>query len=256
MCVITFFISIDISIVGLSLFTLNPVKYKVIKSGKELEVYEYSNTLGLNDFSDLFAWRVDFMDNKSIEERYRSSKARTKNRLRRLIASNVGEWGQPPILVTYTFKENIKSVSYANRLFRNYTQRINRFFGFKLKYVSVIEFQKRGAVHYHVIYFNLPFLQDITLLEKVWGLGMTKVESVRKVGSMGVYLSKYLQKTMFDVRLIGKKCYSASKGLVKPVEKRVDNLIDSSFDFSKVRLKKDVVYQVGSFGNVHYKRYN
>lgn len=245
---------------GLSLFTLNPVgdkiMYKVIQSGKEVEVYKYENDY-FSDFNEMFKWSYTRpVDEKTSEEKFRSSRSRTKNRLRRLISSNVKKWGQPPILVTYTFAKNERDIAVANRVFRNFTQRVNRYFGFKLKYVSVPEFQKRGAVHYHVIYFNLPFLDDITLLEKVWCHGMCKVEAVRKPKAMGVYLAKYLQKSFGDVRLIGKKCYTASQGLFKPIEKRVDNLLDVSLDFNKMRLRKDITYQVGSFGSVNYKRYN
>lgn len=230
--------------------------FKVIQSGKEVEVYRYENDF-FDDFNDLF--RSSYtrpQEEKTSEEKFRSSRSRTKNRMRRLISCNVGKWGQPPILVTYTFAENLKDLSIANRFFRNYTQRVNRALGFKLKYLSVPEFQKRGAVHYHVIYFNLPFLKDIAYLEKIWKHGSTKVEKVRKPKAMGVYLTKYLQKSFGDVRLSGKKCYTASQGLLKPIEKRVNNLLDSELDFDNMRLKKDVTYQVGSFGSVNYKRFN
>lgn len=231
-------------------------RFKVIQSGKEVEVYKFENDF-FDDFTDLFRSSYTRPDEqKTSEEKFRSSRSRTKNRLRRLISSNVGKWGQPPILVTYTFAENLKDLPTANHYFRNYTQRVNRALGFKLKYLSVPEFQKRGAVHYHVIYFNLPFLKDITYLEKIWGHGSTKVEAVRKPKAMGVYLAKYLQKSFGDVRLLGKKCYTASQGLNKPIEKKVDNLLDLDLDFDTMRLKKDVTYQVGSFGSVNYKRFN
>lgn len=230
--------------------------YKVIQSGKEVEIYKY-DSFYFDDVNDLFTrfYNREGQVNDSIE-RFRSSRSRAKNRLRRLISSNIAKWGKVPILVTYTFKENLKDLDKANRIFRNYTQRINRKLGFKLKYLSVPEFQKRGAVHYHVIYFNLPYFEDIGFLERVWKQGMCKIEAVRKPKAIGFYLSKYLQKSIGDVRLMGKKSYTASKGLFKPIEKKVDNLLDLSLDFNNMKLKKDITYQVGFFGSVNYKRYN
>lgn len=66
--------------------------------------------------------------------------------------------------VTLTFSENVESIDYANDEFRKFIQRLNyRLYSTKkasLKYLATWEKQKRGSIHYHVIFFNLPFIKN------------------------------------------------------------------------------------------------
>ena len=134
---------------------------KIIVSGDMLEVYEYDNPY-FNDYNELFAWSYTRPDPQSFEERYKASRNRTKNRIKRLIQANVKAWGCVPVLFTLTFAKNITSLSEANRRFRLYNQRFSRVvmdLGHqKPKYISIVEFQKRGAVHYHRL--NIYVLYD------------------------------------------------------------------------------------------------
>jgi len=225
---------------------------RLVISGNIVEEYRYAHPYLFNLAPGKARTDEDAPPRESPTDKRGDHVLRARRMIRRVIDANVTGL---PIFITYTFKRNVKSLEEANPIFSAHVKELQRRYG-KLKYLCVPEFQKRGAVHYHVIYFNLPFLKDIAYLEKIWGHGSTKVEAVRKPRAMGVYLSKYLQKSFGDSRLLGKKCYTASQGLFKPIEKRVDNLLDSDIDFANMRLKKDVSYQVGSFGSVNYKRFN
>jgi hypothetical protein len=84
-----------------------------------------------------------------------------------------------------------------------------------LKYAVVIEFQKRGAIHFHVLFFNLPYI-DQNILAKLWGKGFIKINKIDNVKNIGSYVTKYMSKDFGDSRLCGQKSYFTSRGLKKP----------------------------------------
>jgi len=84
-----------------------------------------------------------------------------------------------------------------------------------------MEFQKRGAVHFHCIFFNLH--PDIEVSERktrfianLWGHGFVDIERVRSARNVGAYVCKYLNKSADDERLRGKKFYSTTRNLFRP----------------------------------------
>lgn len=86
----------------------------------------------------------------------------------------------------------------------------------KFVYLAVIEFQKRGAVHYHFL-CNLPFIKSKEI-EKIWGHGFIKIRKIKHVTNLGAYFCKYLHKDMTDKRLFGKKKYFCSENIERPTE--------------------------------------
>ncbi|MDW7669384.1 MAG: hypothetical protein SCJ93_11215 [Bacillota bacterium] len=112
--------------------------------------------------------------------------------------------------ITLTFAENIQDVGQADAEFRKFMKRIRRRFP-ELKYVAVREFQKRGAVHYHMA-VNTFINQEY--LKKIWGNGHVWIE--RRTGSQQQvinYICKYISKHMEDERLKGRHAYLSSQGL-------------------------------------------
>lgn len=135
--------------------------------------------------------------------------------------------------LTLTFEENITDLDYSNDEFKKFIKRVNyQVFGTKkslLKYVAVIEFQKRGAVHYHIA-CNLPFV-DVDKLSKVWGHGFIRLNKIKgdkkrfgtnECDNVGAYICKYMTKDNDDIRLKERKSYLMSRNLNKPVEIVVD----------------------------------
>ena len=74
-----------------------------------------------------------------------------------------------------------------------------------LKYLAVWEKQKRGAIHYHIIFFGFPFI-NLDDLNKIWGNGFVKINKidVDSKDNRGRYVSKYLQKILM-IKIINKK---------------------------------------------------
>lgn len=195
------------------------------------------------------------LQDTTTEEEYLKRRKKTllrdKNKIQDLINCNVNAYRVngvivPPKFLTLTFKENIIDLKFANNEFKKYIKRLNYYISLKvknwegLKYVSVVEFQDRGAVHYHILLFNMPYIAHSNLL-KMWNLGSVYIEGFirngkkntlaysnkkesffangQQVKNVGAYITKtmnYMVKNLEDYRLKGQKCYLVSKGLLTP----------------------------------------
>lgn len=142
--------------------------------------------------------------------------------------------------MTLTFKENIQDVKYTNVEFKKFIKRLNYYLynekKQKLKYLAVWEKQKRGTIHYHIIFFELPFI-NIDELQRIWGNGFVKINKidVDSKDNRGRYVSKYFSKDI-DEKDYKQKAFFKSQNLKKPIviRKNVKNWYDTT--------NKNVVY--------------
>ena len=138
---------------------------------------------------------------------------RMRNDLRRLANTNFN-YGSKFITLTFKDKNNkiMTDLSVANREFKIFIQRLKyRYKNFK--YLAVIEFQKRGAIHYHMI-SDLTYIQNKEL-RKIWDNGFVKINRIKHVDNVGAYIIKYMCKVE-DVRLHKRKAYLRSRNLEYP----------------------------------------
>lgn len=158
---------------------------------------------------------------------------RSKSELIKLIKTNEEKF---KTFITLTFSENVTDVSEANKVFniwRTKVKRIKKDF----VYIAVLEFQKRGSIHYHLL-TNLCIDDNLSIIipqknfsekqlssmteeqrskcydVKFWNKGYSSVFAVKNINVIG-YMSKYMTKDVDD-RLFGKKRYLASRSLKKP----------------------------------------
>lgn len=261
------------------------IKVKMVISGDVVEVYEYERPILTGKDAvvekkrkkgdqDTPEWiRGDSGGSEGVTDRRARlvSLNRARKKIRRLINANVyrhpNEDGEvfKPVFMTLTFAENQTDVDEANRAFKRFIRRMNgQVYGrgrTGLKYVTVIEFQKRGAVHYHCVFFNLPYIESSRIAE-LWGRGYIKVNAMKKrdgtnCDNVGAYVTKYMQKELDDERLHGRKMYLVSQGLHQPEEYAVDladlEKMRASIDFARVfEAQFDTEYQ----GHVRYQQYN
>lgn len=143
---------------------------------------------------------------------------RTRENLYRLVEANVDKYRENlPIFATLTFKRNEQHIPTAYSDFRLFIQRLNYHHDKKIQYVAVPEFQDRGAIHFHLIFFNLPFT-PVLVFENIWGHGYTNIQTCKKIGAASSYLLKYLTKELFDnERLCGVRSVLSSRNLARPV---------------------------------------
>lgn len=183
---------------------------------------------------------------------------RTRNTVRRLILSNFDTTAK---FWTFTFDDSkvppeiSRDVQASNSLWKTFIQRMRRRYG-DFKYLAVLEFQKRGAVHYHCL-ADLPYIKQKTVQE-IWGNGFVSVNRIKHVDNLGAYVVKYMTKEMTDERMFGNKTYQCSKGLDRPVEYRGEEAtrLIESLELDK---KKEVYadsYESEYLGKIVYKEYN
>jgi hypothetical protein len=227
--------------------------FKIIKSGREIEVYDYKDKEILRGYkrkerknkkTQEFKGQLNFNEYKKelkkIEEWEISYKAKTKfsisrtrTNIRRLTNANP----QLNKFLTLTFAESTTELQKANYLFNQAMKRIIRQKDY-FEYITVVEFQKDtdyhgrkkekgGSVHYHLL-CNIKMPKTESLEElfawerwfalRYWKYGFIKIKDVRQVSNMGAYFCKYLGKDMFDKRMFRKKKFFCSQKLNKPVE--------------------------------------
>lgn len=247
------------------------VTQKIIQSGDIIEIYEYSegyykgyklteNELNNRTFSE--------SDSDDTDSRERSLK-RAKANLRRLINSNIGQYGKEftAKFLTLTFKDNVKDLDKANYEFDKFIKRLNyHCYGTKkanLKYTCVVEFQKRGAIHYHLIIYNMPYVKanDIS---NVWGNGFIKINKIDDVDNVGAYVGEYLGQAgkgqgheIEDDRLQGKKSYFSSRGLYKPIEITDKKIVEQvATALLNEKPTYSATYENEHLGKITYKQYN
>ena len=236
---------------------------KVVISGNIVEIYSYDRGVFKSSVNENGRAGNGFTTDEQKEKNREVSLMRARRNLRRIVNANVNQWGNDLTckFVTLTFKDNVTDLDEANYEFRQFIKRLNyRIYGKKcsnLKYTVVPEFQERGAVHYHVIFYNLPYTKA-DVIEEVWGNGFIKINKIDDVDNVGAYICKYLTKDNDDERLRGRKCYFNSRGLKKPIEKYLDY---DDLERIKKSLPGQAMTYKGNFeneyvGEIEYTQYN
>lgn len=246
---------------------------KVIRTGHILEVYEYEkpppdNTKAYEwgDDDDFPYWDVyeternpftadkDWIkDNQTLKKEWsRGNAIKRRNKVRRLITANFSEKSK---FITLTFAENITDMDRANREFTKFIQRMRRRYG-KFKYLAVIEFQKRGAVHYHMI-SDLPYIEN-EKMAGIWRNGFVRINEIRHVDNVGAYVVKYMTKESENPLLRSRKTFFPSRGLIRPEDIKGDTAEAINEDI-KAQKKSPVFtneYETELQGICHYAEYN
>lgn len=148
------------------------------------------------------------------EETKAENRSKIGQRARKTVRDTANANPQLNKFLTLTYAENMTDLKRARYDFDKFIKRLKSIHK-DLQYIEVVEFQKRGAIHFHLL-CNLPYVDVNFLGEKVWKLGFVRLNRLDNIDNVGAYVTKYMSKDNLDERLIGKKCYSMSKGLNKP----------------------------------------
>lgn len=174
---------------------------------------------------------------------------RSKLECQRLAKANMSDW---KTFITLTFEENVQDVKKANKCFKYFIDKVRRKKK-DLKYLCITEFQKRGAIHYHML-CNID-INDETLMYaqednkkfkhiKYWNEGFNSVEvmtgDVKKIVG---YIAKYMTKDI-DNRLFSHHRYFYSQNLNKPIKNYINSDKDNEKDFYIKKIQeKELIYQ-------------
>lgn len=209
-------------------------RLKSIKSGDSLEWYEFEQPVKvasnrkLNIERETPEWKKQEYRNKNY--------SKSKKELIRLIQCNL----DLTKFLTLTFAEPISDIKIANKLFKEFIQKLRYKYN-DFKYVAVPELQMSRAekynieppIHYHLL-CNLPYIRQ-RQIELIWGNGIIDIRRISHVQSLGLYIAKYLTKETFT-RLYKKKKYFVSRNIKRPTILYDDYALQ--FLTSQNRLKK------------------
>lgn len=230
-------------------------RYKIIETPTTFEVWEYlddpvfycvkddiENIHSSNDWIN----DLDLQDNYTKKDAYKQydslkRKQRHYEQMRWEIARIVDcNFDNSTKFMTLTFKANEQDITFTNSELHKFIKRLNyHFYKLKkqyLKYLAVWEKQKRGAIHYHIIFFNFPFIK-IKDLQTIWGHGFVKLNiiDVDSQENRGRYVSKYFSKDL-EFKEHKKKTFFKSQNLKTPIVRRINSL--QAVDLSN----KNIVY--------------
>ncbi|TET15424.1 MAG: Rep protein [Actinobacteria bacterium] len=188
---------------------------KMFKLGDIYEIYKYELPVyaGYHKFKNMNKKNTN---EKTKKENRKKVVTRIRNNIRRLAIANFNEYSR---FFTATFKDNITGMDYANNEFKKFIKRIKYKYR-DFKYLAVVEFQKRGAIHYHML-SDFDYIEH-SELEKIWGNGFVWIKDLltgkkgKPVDNVGAYIVKYMNKKNIDKRLMGKKAYFTSRNLARP----------------------------------------
>lgn len=222
-------------------------KLEICKESKIVTLTRYDKKIS-TDLAKNFGSGCSETSEKQYQENKKKNIRKSAKKIMTLVKHNVGQYKKsngksyPPVGLTLTFAENIQDWDIANKEFGNFIKRLNyRIYGKKcsnLAYISVPELQDRGAIHYHIFFFNLPYVDKFEV-EELWGHGSAHIKQETHNGkkldelngeSLGKYITKYMTKQFYSkdkkgeykfyydkATWEGKKIYFASRNLFKPV---------------------------------------
>ena len=249
----------------------NRKKYniKVVDCGEYIQVYkyEYCKLISNKSFYEDFSLKKNdnfFKEDNKLQEESKTQKQplnnsekciekrnilRSKLMCQRIAKANSKIWES---FITLTFEKNIQSIKDANKYFQNFIRQVKRVKK-DFAYIAIPEFQKRGAIHYHLlcnINSNDKALiysqEDNSYFKhiKYWKHGFTSIETMKgDIKKIVGYISKYMTKDI-DNRLFGHHRFFYSQNLNIPKTSYVD--VEQKFDkdfYTKKIQDKELIYQ-------------
>lgn len=227
----------------LQLYTFSKDKSRIIQEKEknqskiDISILDTDNLKKINHTSD----NLKEIDLKNI--------MRSKLQCQRLAKCNSNIW---ETFITLTFADNVTDIKIANKEFNKFIYKIKRVYK-DLKYICVPEFQKRGAVHYHLL-TNINISNDKLIYKQVdnnkylhikyWNNGFDKIENIKgDIKKIIGYISKYMTKDI-DNRLFGKHRFFYSQNLDKPCISYLDLSNKKHIDFLLNKLNdKKLIYE-------------
>ena len=233
---------------------------KYVITGHILEVYSYDYYIhGKGGFSGTAKGQAEI---ENALKNYANTNQRRRDKIRRLACTNFNN--KYDKFLTLTFAENKTNIEECNLLFKNFIKRLKYKYNLLcLKYLAVIEFQERGAVHYHVL-LNSPYIPHKELQE-LWGNGFVFVNAISHVDNLGAYILKYMTKDNNDTRLMGKKAYLTSRNLKQEETivnhdlrdfDKLESKIIQKYNLNDLKAVYEANYDTEMLGNCTYKQYN
>jgi len=248
---------------------------KLITYGKKIELYEYEeyprnnggrrakpnrDTISSVDGSSSLAF-----DGQTDEQQKQQKKVRRASNIyralvgfKRLIEANYDK-SVIPLFITLTYSANQGDIKQGRKDFNAFAKRTRDRFGKDLRYVCVAEYQKRGAVHFHSLWWGLSPLmadteRDTRLVASLWGKGFVDVKLGNNTLKFINYMAKYFSKELTTPRHRLIKAYIASQNIIRPIVSTPAMIAPYLYDeLSTVKVLHEKEYMTQYLGKGRYK---
>jgi hypothetical protein len=230
---------------------------KLVISGNKGELYIYEKPV----FYNYPGASIEGDGQSNPEERRLFSIKRSRDKIRRLCNANCYYYSNyRPKFLTLTFRDDVTDLKTARYAYRLFNQKLQYRYP-KTKYLGVAEIQKKRfekygvkVWHFHVIYFNLPFIYGIKSdFEDLWPHGFIKINAIDHVLNVGAYVSKYLRKDLYEKELVGEKSFFVSRGLQQPNLIRSQQNVEKSIKNLNYDVDYEEIFESPTHGKVRYQ---
>ena len=230
---------------------------KLVHSGDRTELYHYQLAQQRGNPARNEKGRKGNQDGTTDKNKNRRQVLNAaRNNIIRLVNSNKDLLS----FITLTYAENMKDLSKSKADLHKCINKIQRNIP-DFKYLYVLEYQERGAIHYHML-CNYPIDFECVhsnrrkpqcqkeaenrFMIDYWPHGFVDIRDLHREGNtnVGLYVSTYIVKSLQDVNMNGYRVYGYSRNLNKPVEETM--LIQT--DIIDVLQEMNKHYKV-SYGN-------
>lgn len=208
---------------------------KLVKCGNKLTIVKYQGLIRQGAESHNNTGRRGKKELSEEEKaRYRSiNKRNNLNKARGNIINAISCNEDMQTFITLTYKENMQDIRKSKSHLAYFFKKLKKDYK-DIKFLYVLEFQGRGAIHYHML-CNLDVgfksqqgrykrksekhkMYEDEFNKKYWNRGfidiqLLKDEGIRKVGN---YIACYLTEDLFEKDLQGNRCWGHSRNLNKP----------------------------------------
>lgn len=227
---------------------------KIVNCGNVMEVYKYTNPI-FEGFKVVKPRQPREQTEDVKNENLQRSIKRSKRKIFELVNSNFVE--NYSSFLTLTFKENLTDYDLAFNYWDRFKKKLEYHFKIKLQYCGVVEFQERGAIHFHICLFNVSYLKH-SILYDLWnsivpgGVNIKQINNGEcdNVGAyMTYYMNKDLQNSFGKEEYKNRKRYFYSRGLKKPITTKLnlENYKDFEFYYDLIReYENNVVFEYTS----------
>jgi len=247
---------------------------KIIGIGLAAEIYRYGNrprggrpraVPDSDAVPRLFESREDVSrQEKPTKVRTEANARSARVAFRRLVQTNLDGFDHP-VLATFTYAENFTDISASREDFNAFAKRARGRFGEQFKYIVVIEFQKRGSIHFHALLWGIPARiikseRRTRVVGRLWRHGFVDLIPTDGHAKLATYLSKYMAKSFVDARFASKKAYISSYNVKRPIIIK-DAVLSPHFygiaepDLSTAHLAQEHEYDTNWLGRCHYQKY-
>lgn len=191
---------------------------KIIKSDTQYEIYRYERE-PLETRRRGSRGGTQRGPRRPIKRTFANTRRARKDFIRLVRANLTGE--SCPAFLTLTMRD-IVSVRVAYSCLKGFVGSFRDFVGKDFKYIAVPEYQKRGAVHFHILVWGcsdeiIKNERQTRTIQNLWALGYVDIVPTDGSPKLAGYLGKYMSKSLLSGDIGFSKAYTSSRNVLRPV---------------------------------------